>query len=337
MRAVYGTWLQGEVKQSNFHRRVHQWMPALYRSVRGLNPGLAPRWLVLLFLVACSSAQAQDLEPRRWGQLPTGLNVIGVGVSHTNGDVFLDPVLEIEEATMSVSAAGLVYLRTFSLFGRSARVDTLLPVASGRWEGLLQGVPASVRREGPGDPRLRLSVLLYGGEAQTPAEFAATPRSDTVVGAAVSLVAPWGEYYPDRLINLGENRWILRPQLGVTHTRNQWTYELTGSVFIYGDNEDFRSGNELSNDPLWALQAHAIYNFRPGLWTSLSTGYGAGAEPSINGVEKDIRTANWLTSIAVGIPINRQQGIKIAWLRWRTQEDNGIDRDDIAVAWQYAF
>ena len=51
MRAVYGTWLQGEVKQSNFHRRVHQWMPALYRSVRGLNPGLAPRWLVLLFLV----------------------------------------------------------------------------------------------------------------------------------------------------------------------------------------------------------------------------------------------------------------------------------------------
>lgn len=296
------------------------------------------RYLIAaLVLAACPAVQAQDLEPRRWSQLPTGLNVIGVGVSYSTGDVFLDPVLEIEDAKMAVTGVGLVYLRTFSLFGQSARIDALLPAASGEWEGLLQGLPASTRREGLADPRLRFSMLLYGGKAQAPAEFAATPRPDTVVGAAVSLVLPWGEYYPDRLINLGQNRWIVRPQLGVTHTRDKWTYELTGSVFIYGDNDDFRSGNELSNDPLWALQAHAIYNFRPGLWASVSTGYGAGAEPSINGVERGIRTANWLTSLAVGFPISRQQGIKLAWLRWRTQEDNGMDRDDIALAWQYVF
>ncbi len=337
MRKVYGLRVHDVVKQDNFKRRVQQWTPAFCRAARGLNPGLAPRWLALLFLIAGSGAGAQDLEPRRWSQLPTGLNVIGVGATYSSGDVFLDPVLEIEDATMDVSGAGLVYLRTFGLFGRSARVDALLPAASGRWEGLLQGEPASTRREGLSDPRLRLSILLYGGEAQTPAEFAATSRSDTVVGAAVSLVLPWGEYYPDRLINLGENRWILRPQLGITHTRDKWTYELTGSVFIYGDNDDFRSGNELSNDPLWALQAHAIYTFRPGLWASLSSGYGAGAEPSINGVERDVRTANWLNSITFGFPINRQQGIKIAWLNWRTQEDNGIDRDDIVIAWQYVF
>ena len=293
-------------------------------------------WFAAL-LLSTPGVQAQDLEPRRWSQLPTGLNVIGLGASYSSGDVFLDPVLEIEEATMSVSGVGLVYLRTFGLFGRSARIDALVPAATGHWEGLLQGAPAAIRREGLADPRLRLSVLLYGGPAQTPAEFAATPQSNTVVGAAVSLVLPWGEYYPERLINLGQNRWILRPQLGVTHTRNKWTWELTGSVFIYGDNDDFRSGNELSNDPLWAMQAHAIYTFRPGLWASISTGYGAGAEPSINGISREIRSANWVNSLAVGIPINRQQGIKIAWLRWRTLEDNGVDRDDLVVAWQYAF
>lgn len=296
------------------------------------------RYLVCaLVLAACPAVQAQDLEPRRWSQLPTGLNVIGLGAFHSSGDVFLDPVLEIEEATMNVTGVGLAYLRTFSVFGQSARIDALLPAATGEWDGLLQGEPASTRREGFSDPRLRFSMLLYGGKAQTPAEFAATPRSRTVVGAAVSLVLPWGEYYADRLINLGQNRWIVRPQLGITHTRDRWTYELTGSVFIYGDNDDFRSGNELSNDPLWALQAHAIYNFRPGLWASISTGYGAGAEPSINGVERGIRTANWLTSVTVGFPINRQQGIKLAWLRWRTREANGMDRDDLAIAWQYAF
>lgn len=63
-------------------------------------------------------------------------------------------------------------------------------------------------------------MLLYGGSAQSPAEFASfkDQRSNTVVGAAVAVSMPLGKYNEDGLINLGANCWIIRPQLGVTHT-----------------------------------------------------------------------------------------------------------------------
>jgi hypothetical protein len=118
--------------------------------------------------------------------------------------------------------------------------------------------------------------------------------------------------------------------------RGKWTYELTGSVFLYTDNDDF-DGNELENDPLWALQGHVIYTFRPGLWASVSTAYGDGADVFINGGARNLKTQNWLMSLAVGLPINRQQGVKVAWLSSRTQEFNGSDSDSLLVAWQYIF
>lgn len=296
------------------------------------------RFLCLgIWLFLSASVTAQDLEPRRWSHLPTGINVFSLAGSVASGDISFDPVLEIEDASFDVWGGGLFYMRSFAVLGKSARLDILAPYASGRWQGLLQGEPASVRRQGFLDPRLRLSVLLYGAPAESPAEFAVSEKSNTVVGAAISVTLPWGEYFPDKLINLGANRWMIRPQLGVTHTRGKWTGELTGSVFLFGKNDNFRSGNTLEADPLWAVQAHLIYTFRPGLWTSFSTGYGDGAEISINGVRGAVRSEKWLTSLAVGIPINRQQGIKLAWISDRSQNRFGSDSDSLTVAWSLVY
>ncbi len=184
--------------------------------------GMARLFFIVALMVSGGNAVAQDLEPRRWTHMPSGLNVVGLGTTYTGGDIYFDPVLELEDVEVELAGAGLVYLRTFGMFGRSARIDALVPYGNGRWSGLLQGEPASTRRHGFSDPRLRLSVLLYGGPAMDKKECASTPRSNTVVGAAVSVKIPWGEYYPERLINLGANRWMVRPQLGVTHSRNKW-------------------------------------------------------------------------------------------------------------------
>ncbi|MEJ2603400.1 MAG: transporter [Gammaproteobacteria bacterium] len=284
-----------------------------------------------------TSLQAQDLEPRRWAQLPSGINFVGAGLAYSDGDIAFDPVLQIEDGDVELQTLGLSYIRTFGLFGRSARFDVSLPYASGRWNGLLAGEPARVRRLGFGDPRFRLSVLLYGGPALDPAEFPGAPKSNTVVGAAISVIAPLGEYIDDRLINIGGNRWIIRPQLGVTHTRGRWTYELTGSVFYFTDNDRFYQGSTLENDPLYAIQGHLIHTFRPGLWASLSTGYGDGADPTVGGVPKDARTENWLSAITVGLPISGTQGIRLAYLRARTQVPTGADVDTFVVGYSVMF
>ncbi len=297
------------------------------------------RATLAVFTLLCVSSDlfAQDTEPRRWAQMPTGLNFIGVGTSYTQGDIFLDPVLLAEDVTFEIAGTGLAYIHSFGMFGKSARVGVTVPYASGRWEGFVDGVYTSTRRRGFMDPRIRLSVLLYGGPAETPAEYAKSEKSNTVVGAAVAIKFPWGHYLEDRLINLGQNRWMIRPQLGVTHTRSKWTYELTGSAFIFGDNDEFWNGNKLESDPLYALQGHLIYTFRPGLWASLSTAYGSGLQATINGLPKDNKAANWVTAVSVGIPFSRTQGLKITWLRLRSQADTGADFNSLIVGWSMMF
>lgn len=283
------------------------------------------------------TAWAQDTEPRRWTNLPTGVNFIGVGYGCTQGDIFLDPVLRIEDASFELNTGVFSYIRTFAFAGRSARVDFNLPYSAGRWEGMVDNEWVHIRRRGPGDARARFSVLLYGAPAKTPREFAQSEKSNTVVGAAVALTVPTGDYNGERLINLGANRWVLRPQLGVTHARGKWTGELTGSVFIYSDNDEFYLGSRLQTDPLWAAQAHLIYNFRPGLWASISTAYGWGGEGTVNGEAKNNPAGNWLTALSLGMAIDRTQNVKFSWVRARTQRLVGADTDSFVTAYSIMF
>lgn len=258
-------------------------------------------------------------------------------MGHARGDIFVDPVLGIEDAEVENTFAAVSYVHSFGLFGKSARVDVTLPYATGRWSGERDGEVLVAERTGFRDPRFRLSMLLYGGPALSPAEFGKTPRSSTVVGAGLSVIPPLGEYFEERQINLGENRWTVRPQLGVTHTRGPWSYELTGSVFLYSDNDEFLEDRTLSNDPLYALQAHVVYTFRPGLWVSGGSAYGTGADPSIDGVSRGVKTTNWLNALSVGLPISRTQGFKLTLLSTRTQEENGVDLTTVLLGYSKMF
>jgi hypothetical protein len=292
---------------------------------------------VLLTFCWANVSFSQDTEPRRWAQIPTGVNFAGFGYSYTDGDIFFDPLLQIEDAVFELHGVGVSYVRTLAFMGKSARVDFTLPYKAGRWEGLLDGEYVSVRRRGPGDARARFSVLLYGGPAETPQEFAKSEKSNTVIGAAVAVTMPTGDYNSGRLINLGANRWIIRPQVGVTHSRGKWTGEFTGSLFLYADNDHFWQETRLETDPLFAAQAHLIYTFRPGLWTSVSTAYGWGGEATVNGDAKNNPSGNWLTALSFGFPITHKQGIKIAWIRGRSQKPTGADIDSLLLGYSLMF
>jgi hypothetical protein len=291
----------------------------------------------LLIYCWASASFAQDTEPRRWAQIPTGVNFFGIGYNYSEGDIFFDPVLKIEDGVFELHGVGVSFIRTLAFMGKSARVDFTLPYKAGRWEGLLDGEYVSVRRRGPGDARARFSVLLYGGPAENLQEFSKSKKSNTVVGAAIAVTMPTGDYNSERLINLGANRWVIRPQMGVTHSRGKWTGEVTGSLFLYADNNHFFQDTKLETDPLFAAQAHLIYTFRPGLWTSISTAYGWGGEATINGDAKNNPAGNWLTALSFGFPIDRKQGIKIAWVRGRTQKPTGADVDSLLLGYSMMF
>ena len=149
------------------------------------------RFLAIVMLLAVlmlpGQAGAQDLEPRRWGHLPTGLNMVGIGYAYTDSFVYFSPFWKITNTSARISSYVVSAIHTFDLAGKSARVSFLLPFVSGRWEGDVDNQFEVVHRNGFADPRFRFSV-------------------------------------------------------------NQRT--------------------------LYTAQAHVIYDFKPGLWASISTGYG---------------------------------------------------------------
>jgi hypothetical protein len=296
--------------------------------------------LALALLSFTGLGMAQDIEPRRWTPLPVGMNIVGVGIVYTDGDIAFDPVLELEDVTVEQNMAIVSYQHAFGLFGNSARFDVRLPYKDAQWEGRLAGVPGSADRKGPGDPRLRLSVNFLGAPAlkgKAYQTFRASNPVNTVVGAALSVTLPFGDYNDERLLNLGQNRLIFRPQLGVVHTRGHWSYELTGSVFIYGDNDKFFRDSKREQDPLYALQTHLTYIAPQHWWISLGAAHARGGESSIDGEKKDDERRDRLYGISAGLPIGSRSSVKLAYVGSRTSEDVGKDTDSIALAYSIRF
>lgn len=96
----------------------------------------------------------------------------------------------------------MAYQHTFALLGRSARIDLRQPWKQATWEGLLAGAPAEVEREGWDDSTIRFSMLVLGGPPLAGAEYAAyraAARDETIVGLALAVDLPTGEYMSDKL------------------------------------------------------------------------------------------------------------------------------------------
>ena len=298
-------------------------MAALVKLMR------SSRVLLLLVLLVSQNAFSQDLEPRRWTPLPAGTNVIGLGYLRVDGDIFFDPLMEVENATVEVDALVLSYVRSFKIGDTLMRVDAALPWQNKQWQGLLNGEPAEVTRTGLADPIIRLSANLL--------DTSSAPDRSTVAGVAIAMSLPLGEYKEDKLLNLGQNRFSLRPQIGVVHTRGPWSFELTGSVFLYSDNDEFFNGNKREQDPLYAVQTHVVHFFKPGVWASFGMAYGAGGESAVNGDSKDDAARQFLAGFSVGVPISKRQGLKLGYLRSRTNTDVGGDVDTLALAFTTFF
>lgn len=283
---------------------------------------------------------ALEPEPRQWSHLPVGSNFVGVAYAYTEADIFIDPALLLENVEMELDTWAGKYIRTFSLFDRSARIDVTQAYQKGKWTGKLDGVPASTSREGWSDTFVRVAMNLYGAPPLRGKAFAAYRSGvdvETLVGIGLAVRLPTGEYMEDRLINLGQNRFVFRPQLGITHTRGKWTTEATGEIAFYTDNDEFFNGNTLEQKPLYIVHSHLIRTFRPGLWAGVSLGYDFGGEKTINGVDKDDRQQNIAWKFTFAYPINRASGVKISYIGTRTEESTGFDSETLAASLSLAW
>ncbi len=283
---------------------------------------------------------ALDFAPRLWSHLPVGLNFAGVAYVDTEADIAVNPVTMLEDVDMELETWAGKYIRTFEMLDKSVRIDLTQAYIQGEWTGLLEGVPASAYRSGFSDTFVRFAVNLYGAPPLSVKEFAlykSTKEISTIVGVALAVRLPTGQYKEDKLINLGQNRYTFRPQLGVTHTRGKWTTEVTGEVAFHTDNNKFNNGQTLEQDPTYIIHAHLMHTFRPGLWVGSSIAYDYVGENSINGDNRDDEKENFGWALNFAYPINRQSGFNVVYLATRRQNKIGLDSDTLSASLSFSW
>lgn len=298
-------------------------------------------FIISCLLLSClSPVLAQDLEPRRWTPLPLGTHVVGLGYAYTGGDLAFDPVLRLTDTDTERHTLVVSHVNSFSIADKLVRFDAIVPWHNAEWDGQLNGESKTRGISGFSDPTFRLSINLAGAPAAKPREMREYMKSrpvNTVVGAAISVTVPLGDYDEDKLLNLGQNRYIIRPQIGMVHSRGPWSYELTGSVFFFSDNDDFFNDSKREQEQVYTIQSHLIHTFQSGTWASLSAGYARGGVSEINGDSKDNEIGNFLSALSMGFRVAKSQSIKIAYLNGQTRRDTGIDFDSLVVGWSLSY
>src|SRR4030095_7648531 len=139
--------------------------------------------LVLMALVARAvSCEAQDLEPRAYSTTPVGMNFLIAGYGYSRGDVAFDASTPIENAELTAHGAYLAYAHAFGVWGRSAKLDIVLPYAWVSGTADAAGQRRDRYTDGFGGARGRFSALLFRGPPLPLAGVSAlTP--DLIVGA----------------------------------------------------------------------------------------------------------------------------------------------------------
>jgi hypothetical protein len=315
-------------------------LPNIYINPGTEYSGYTSLLLPFVLIFVTSFTKAQDIEPRRWTNLPMGINVVGFGYGYTFGDVFFDPLLQAEDAGVTAHTLVATYVKPFRIGEKFARMDVFLPFSNARWEGLLQGVPTRVERTGLADPKLRFSYHLIGPPALAPKElleYLKDHTTYTTLGVSIAVNVPLGEYSEDKLINLGLNQFIFRPQIGVSHNWGLWSVELDASVYFFTKNNDFFNDGSKRQNPLVAAQAHLIKRFRKGVWASISSGYGIGGTSRVNRLSNDDERSNLLGSASLGLALGKKQSAKIVYIRSQTLNDIGSNTSSFLLAWSLLF
>jgi hypothetical protein len=188
---------------------------------------------------------------------------------------------------------------------------------------------------GFGDPRFRFSVNVFGSPALTAKQFP-DYKQDFIVGVSLQVSAPLGQYDDTKLLNLGNNRWSFRPELGFSKAWGPWTLEVAPSVTLFTDNSNFFYGQNFEQAPLYLVRTSLMHNFDSGAWISLDGIYFRGARTTVDGDKGDNEQENVRAGLTLALPMDRQNSIKLnagTGIYTRT----GSQFSNIVIAWQYRW
>ena len=323
----WNRWVRG-----SFRIAIARPILRVYRGVIEYS-GAAPLVFVLLFMAA--QVHAGEIEPRAYANTPVGVNFLLAGYAYSDGGLSTSGSSPLKDAQLKIHTEVLAYARSLDVWGKSGKFDVILPYSQLSGSAMVAGQLGERNVSGLNDPRFRFSVNFYGAPALSVQEFA-DYQQDLIIGASVQVSAPLGQYDKDKLVNLGNNRWFVKPDIGISKAWGPLSLELSAGVFFFNKNDDYFGGKTLEQDPVYTTQAHVTYGFGRGVWAALSLTNDYGGQTTVDGVRSDDLQNNSRVGVTLALPVNRNNSIKLhasSGVSTRT----GTDFDLVGIVWQYRW
>lgn len=312
-------------------------LPSIWRSAQRFcrrKISLTIRHLIRtsVLLLGTFGLRAQELQPRAYLPAPIGLTYASISYSGNSGGLLFDPSLPVEDANVRAYIPTLAVGGGINVFGRSGQVLAILPYVVADFRGTIGDTEHARHRSGLADTTYRFSSNIYGAPALHGAEFAKY-RPKTLVGASLTVTAPTGQYDPNLLINIGQNRWAIKPELGISHFVGRWDFEVALGAWLYTTNSNFYGGQIRKQDPLGSVQTHIVRLLPHRMWVAFDGTFYTGGRSYVGDTIKADYQANTRFGGTWGMALGSRHAIRVAYFTGATTRV-GQDIQSLSVAYQ---
>ena len=298
------------------------------------------RLLLFCFAVAVlhlpDETWAQFTDAHSYDNTPVGLNQIELSYAYVHSNSSLDTSLVITGAKLNLNQGMVSYARYFGLFHRTMWVEAGVPLAglSGSISGT--GIQGSV--EGVGDSSYQAAMLLKGGPALTVAQFE-NYKPTTTLGVSFTLTAPSGQYNASKLLNLGSDRWLFKPEIALSQPfgpEQKWQVDAYANAYFYTDNTSYHGREILHQQPLPGFEGHLSYSFNGNVWVSFDARYSTRATTFVNGVDQNNGQQNFILGSEMNVSINTRNSLLFEFAK-AVVHQNGPALTGFAVKYDYTW
>jgi hypothetical protein len=292
-------------------------------------------YALMVFCLA-GLAGAQFTDPRTYENTPVGVYQLELVYAYAHSDSSIDTSLIIAGAKVNLNQLTIDYTRYFGFLHRLAWVQPTLPIAG--INGSITGTNVTATATGTGDSGYQVAMLLKGGPALSVEQFA-NFKPTTTVGVSLSITAPTGQYNPDKILNLGSDRWSFKPEFAVSQPfgpDQKWVFDAYANVYFYTDNTSYRGTEVLRQEPLPGLEGHISYSFTNNIWASIDTRYSFRADTFINGVNQNDSQRNFILGSELNVSLNERNSLVFEFGKALVHQ-NGPAITAFAVKYDYTW
>jgi len=301
--------------------------------------------LVALVALLPATATAQGEGPRAYWKAPANTHAVGTWMMLFNGNASgTNTALPIDGAALDTRVYLANYTAFFNFLGRRNQASATLPFGSLR--GTTTGfnpIDIDVAAKGTADPTVFWALNLIGAPAQSLVEYAQWEQR-TILDAQLFITAPLGSYDPERLLNMGTNRWTVRLGLPFVQSIGEFTpgrrttLEIVPNVTLFSDNDQAQRGTSvLEQAPVFKLEGHLTRDITDKLWVSGDALWQAGGETTVDGEKQNNSQSSLGLGFTVGFGITDEVAFQGTWGNTLTNPEDGLNMNMLWLRLTYAW